>query len=224
MATPLSIEHLDRVDSTQDEARARFAGQPLLITATGQDAGRGRTGAGWRDADRSLAASVALRPGWDADRLPVVTLVAGLAVLDVLGERVDLKWPNDVVLGDDKAGGILTEASDGTTIVGLGLNVAWDQPPAGMAALHGRDPGIDHVRVIAERWAQALLERIAIGPDAWGRDEYVARCATIGRSITWEPDGRGAAVGIDLDGALLVETDAGIVPIYSGAVREVRAD
>ena len=50
MATPLSIEHLERVESTQDEAADRYAGTPLLVTATGQDSGRGRSGAGEKSA------------------------------------------------------------------------------------------------------------------------------------------------------------------------------
>lgn len=222
MATPLSIEHLERVGSTQDEAAARYAGTPLLVTATGQDLGRGRSGAAWLNADRSLAASLAFDPGWQPDRLPVLTLVAGLAVLDVLPSTVALKWPNDVVLADRKAGGILTEASDGVVLVGLGLNVAWEDPPDGMAALHGGDPGVEHARSVAERWAAALLERVASGPGSWGRDEYLARCTTIGRAITWQPDGSGTAIGVDEDGALLVDQGGRVVAIRSGAVREVR--
>lgn len=195
-----------------------------MVTATGQDTGRGRMGSVWRDADRSLAASLAFEPEWDPARFPVLTLVAGLAALDVLSPGIDLKWPNDIVLGEDKAGGILTEVIEGVVLVGLGLNVVWRDPPEGVAALHGFDPGVDHVRRVAERWATSLLKRAEVGPDGWARDEYVSRCATIGRAITWEPGGRGVAVGIDLDGALLVETDTGIIPLSSGAVREVRPD
>jgi BirA family biotin operon repressor/biotin-[acetyl-CoA-carboxylase] ligase len=222
MATPLSTEHLDRVGSTQDEARLRYAGAPLLVTASGQDAGRGRSGAGWIDADRALAATLAFEPGWSPDRLPVLTLVAGLAALDVLPSHVSLKWPNDVVVGDAKAGGILTEASDGIVLVGFGLNVAWAEPPDGMTGLHRTDPGPDHARAIAERWAAALLERCLRGPDGWGRDEYADRCSTIGRSVVWDPDGAGLVTGIGERGELLVETAAGPAMLDSGVVRVVR--
>jgi BirA family biotin operon repressor/biotin-[acetyl-CoA-carboxylase] ligase len=222
MATPLAIAHLERVGSTQDEARARYAGDPLLVTATGQDSGRGRSGSGWLDADRALAATVAFDTGWPPDRMPIVTLIAGLAALDVLPAHVSLKWPNDVVTGEDKAGGILTEASGGGVFVGLGLNVAWADPPAGMVGLHRSDPGVEHARTVAERWAKALLDRVAAGPDDWGRDEYVTRCSTIGREVTWEPDGVGIASGIGENGELLVDTAAGPVALDSGVVRVVR--
>lgn len=153
----------------------------------------------------------------------MVTLMAGLAVLDVLPSHVGLKWPNDVVVGDDKVGGILTERVDGVVLVGLGLNVAWADPPAGMAAMHRSDPGVEHARSVGEKWAAALLERVDTGPDSWGREEYVSRCVTIGRDVTWEPDGSGRAVGVGSGGTLLVETDGGVVSLDSGVVREVRA-
>lgn len=223
MATPLSIVHLERVGSTQDEAAQRYAGSPLLVTATGQDTGRGRSGSEWIDADRALAATLAFAPDWPADRLPVVTLVAGLAALDILPSHLALKWPNDVVVGDDKAGGILTETSDGIVLVGFGLNVAWSDPPDGMIGLHRSDPGAEHARTVAERWAAALLERAAAGPDAWGRDDYVERCSTIGREITWDPDGAGLASGVGPNGELLVDTETGPISLDSGAVRVVRS-
>lgn len=223
MATPLDVVHLGRVGSTQDEAAERFRGSPLLVTATEQSKGRGRGGAEWLNADRALAASLAIRPDWDPSRLSLVTLVAGLAVLDVLPSRVSLDWPNDVVIGDDKVGGILTESSEGLVRIGLGLNVAWQQPPDGMAALHRRDPGAEHVRTVAERWAGAAIERIGRGPDAWGRDEYSERCRTLGREVSWEPDGHGVAVAVGDDGALLVQAGDGPRTLRAGEVRRIRA-
>lgn len=223
MATPLSITHLERVGSTQDEAGHRYAGSPLLVTATGQDTGRGRSGSGWIDADRALAATLAFAPGWPPHRLPLLTLVAGLAALDVLPANLALKWPNDVVVGDDKAGGILTETSDGVVFVGFGLNVAWADPPDGMIGLHRSDPGVGHARTVAERWAAALLARAAVGPDAWGRDDYAERCSTVGREITWHPDGAGLVTGVGQNGELLVDTATGPTSLDSGAVRVVRS-
>lgn len=222
MATPPNVVHLEAVGSTQDEAASRFDGQPLLVTATHQDAGRGRAGVEWLNADRTLAASLAMRPEWPSARLPTLTLVAGLAVLDVLPPRVALDWPNDVVVGDEKVGGLLTEMSDGVLRVGFGLNVFWEDPPVGMAAMHDHDPGVEHVRTVAERWGAALVARVVHGPD-WGRDEYAARCRTLGRRVTWEPDGAGTAVGIGPDGALLVHTADGPLALRSGEVRRVRA-
>ena len=222
MATPPTIERAGRVGSTQDEARNRYRGNPLLVSATGQDAGRGRSGAEWIDADRAVAASLAFEPAWPTQAMPKIALVAGLALTDFLPESIRLKWPNDIVSDDLKIGGILTESSDGLVVVGLGLNIYWASPPEGMGAVHGSDPGEEHSHRVAERWADVFLHRIEAGPVAWGRAEYLARCTTIGRSIEWEPEGSGIAVGIGDDGALLVDSEAGEVALYAGAVRDVR--
>ena len=222
MATPLTIQRARRVGSTQDEARRRHRGNPLLVSATGQDAGRGRSGAKWIEADRALAASLAFEPAWPTQAMPKISLVAGLALTDFLPDSVRLKWPNDVVSDDLKMGGILTESIDGLVVVGLGLNIYWALPPEGMGAVHATDPGEEHSHRVAEQWAEVFLQRIEAGPTDWGRDEYLARCTTIGRPIEWDPDGSGIAIGIGDDGALLIDSQAGEVALYAGAVRNVR--
>ena len=226
MATPpLTVAHLDEVGSTQDEARDRFDGSPVLVTARRQTAGRGRSGATWETADRAVAASLAFVPGWPAATLPRLTLVSGLAALDAVGDGADvlLKWPNDVVIPEGKAAGLLVETVDGVVVAGMGINLFWPEPPDGAAALFARDPGLEAAQSLAVRWAAGLLVRSAAGPDAWGREEYAARCATVGAEIAWEPQGRGTATGVASDGGLEVETEAGTVTLHSGAVRHVRA-
>ena len=225
MATPPLSIHLDEVGSTQDEARTRFEGDPVLVTAARQTAGRGRSGASWENADRALAASLAFDPGWPVGALPRLTLVSGLAALEAIGPDVAmfLKWPNDVITPSGKAAGLLVEAGDGVVVAGMGVNLFWPDPPPGATALHDSDPGPAAAHRLAERWAQALLRRASAGPGSWGRDEYLARCATVGAEIAWEPDGSGRAVGVGPDGGLVVETGRGTVTLDSGAVRHVRA-
>ncbi|HSO49647.1 MAG TPA: biotin--[acetyl-CoA-carboxylase] ligase, partial [Acidimicrobiia bacterium] len=98
----------DEVPSTQDLARSELDRLPTVVIAERQTAGRGRTGATWLTAPRALAASVALLMDVD-DRRPL-SLMAGLAAVRVVAD-VSLKWPNDVVAGDEKLGGILVERS-----------------------------------------------------------------------------------------------------------------
>lgn len=222
MATPFTVIALQVVDSTQDEARQRFTGDPLVVIAGAQRAGRGRTGTTWESAPRSLAASLAWVPGWPESALGRVTLVAGLAALDVIGAAGGLKWPNDVIVGGAKAGGILTERFGDLVVTGLGLNLYWPEPPHGVAALAAADPGADAVGRLGEAWAGRLLARAAAGPDEWGHAEYVARCVTVGEEIAWDPTGRGTAIGIAPDGGLIVATGDGEVVLQSGAVRMVR--
>ncbi len=221
MATSYSAQHLGEVPSTQDLARDGFDSSPLLVTATGQTAGRGRSGAVWQTAPRALAASLAFRPGWDPQTSPLLTLLAGLSAADVI-DGATLKWPNDVLIGEAKVGGILSELSDGVVVIGLGVNLWWPTPPVGVTAVHRNDPGREAGPRLAERWAESMLALVEAGPGAWPIDTYRRLCTTIGREISWQPDGSGRAVDIDHSGALIVETSSGRVLLTSGSVTHVR--
>ncbi len=216
--------HLDSVASTQDEARARLGDVPVLVTAVRQTRGRGRTGNPWWSAPRALYASLGVRPDWPREAFSRLSLVAGLAMSELLPASVGLKWPNDLVdtATWDKVGGILAEAGGGDVVFGVGLNMWWPDPPAGVGSIHGSDPGAGHAAGIAARWAEALLRRIEAGPTNWGRDEYSRSCVTIGADITWEPHGRGTAVAVATDGALVVETATGAQRLTSSHVHHVR--
>lgn len=221
MATPVTTLHLDATSSTQDDARRLFTGEPVLVTAASQAAGRGRSGAKWVDADRSLAASLAFRARWPAENWGLIPLVAGLAAIDALGD-LRLKWPNDVVRGSEKVAGILSESDGEAVVVGLGVNLWWPGPVRGAGALWGEDRGAGAARLLASAWAAHLLGRLAADPVDWGREEYLTRCSTIGEEIAWEPTGVGRAVGVDDQGRLQVETTNGRIALDSGAVRLVR--
>ena len=223
MATEYVAHHLDRVASTQDEARARFAGVPCLVTATEQLAGRGRSGAEWMNAPRAVAASLAFEPDWPPARIPLLTLVAGLAAHRVLADRLLLKWPNDVVTrSGDKVAGLLAERTGDLVVLGLGANLFWPDAPQGAAAVATSDPGPDAPRVLAMRWAGSVLASVEAGPENWGQAEYRAGSATIGTYITWDNGGPGRAVDIDEEGGLVVETAGGMRTLRSGRVHSVR--
>jgi BirA family biotin operon repressor/biotin-[acetyl-CoA-carboxylase] ligase len=214
---------VEETASTQDEARRRYSGTPLLLVAARQTAGRGRLGRPWESASRSLAATLAFTPGWPQEAWPRLTLAAGLAAARVLGDRVGLEWPNDLVVGDRKVGGLLTEAAAGVVTVGLGVNLFWPQPSVERAGgLFPEDPGPESAPRLAGAWARGLLALVALGPASWGRHDYAARCLTVGRDLTWEPGGRGRAVGIADDGGLVVDTPAGRRVLFAGEVHTVR--
>lgn len=221
MATSYSAQHLGVVPSTQDLARDGFDSMPVLVTATGQSAGRGRSGAVWQTAPRALAASLALRPGWDSRAIPLVTILAGIAAAGVI-ESASLKWPNDVLIDEAKVAGLLAELADGVVVIGFGVNLWWPDAPDGVAAVHPDDPGAEAGPLLAERWAMSLLDLIEAGPDGWPIDAYRRLCTTIGREITWEPNGTGRAIDVDPTGALIVETPSGRERLTSGAVTHVR--
>ena len=121
-------------------------------------AGRGRTGRQWLEAPRAVAASLAVVPSWPKDEWPRLTLVAGLAAVDAVDDPdVDLDWPNDLVRGDVKVGGLIAEAEGDVVVFGLGVNLWWPDPPQGMGAIGDEDPGPDAALAVADSFAQGLL-------------------------------------------------------------------
>ena len=217
MATPYFQLKRDIVASTQDIAREALEDLPVLVMARGQTEGRGRGGDPWVTADRALAASLAFRCE-PADTRPF-SLMAGVAAVRSIPEAA-LKWPNDVLVGDGKAGGILVERRDDLVVVGFGANLWWREAPNHMTGIYREDPGEDRYAEIGGFWGAELM-RLIDGPD-WPIEEYRTACVTVGQPVTWEPDGSGHAVGIAPDGGLIVDTDRGRETIYSGAVRLVR--
>jgi BirA family transcriptional regulator, biotin operon repressor / biotin---[acetyl-CoA-carboxylase] ligase len=218
MATPYLQMIVEDVPSTQDLARSELADLPLVVIAPGQSAGRGRSGATWENADRALAVSVAWRV--EGDDLRPFSLMAGVAAVRALGNTVQLKWPNDVLKDGKKIGGILVERADGVVTTGMGLNLFWVEPFEGAGSLNSSDPGHEAFKQIGALWAAELM-RLVDG-EVWPMGEYREACATLGRDITWEPDGKGTAVDIAESGALVVETGSGRTELVAGAVRHIR--
>lgn len=231
-----AVVRFDGIDSTNREVaeRARAcAPAGLVVVADHQTAGRGRLGRSWSDEPgSSLLVSILLRPELEASALFVATAVVALALSDAChacaGVRPALKWPNDLLLGDRKVAGVLSEAlwppvSGGpgpAVVVGTGCNVTGGPPPgtAGTAttleAASGR-------RVERDELLDAFLAGLAPRLVQLGsRDglpaqlgEYRRRCATLGRRVAVEwPDGRkevGLATGLADDGRLVVTADDG---------------
>jgi len=137
------IHRLDSVPSTNDEAlRLVRDGAPhgTAVVAEEQTRGRGTKGRSWHSPrGRGLYASFILRwddPGGLEETFPLLPLAAGLAaagaVLQSAGVEALLKWPNDLVYGRRKLGGILTESvfragAPGHAVVGIGINVNHDE-------------------------------------------------------------------------------------------------
>lgn len=217
MATPYFQYTFESVPSTQDVARDKQQDLPVLVIAASQSKGRGRTGNSWLNADQAFAASYAYHHAPD-DHRPA-SLMAGIAARRSLGS-VSLKWPNDVLRADLKVGGILVERSEDVTVVGFGLNLYWDSSPDGAGGVFD-EPVEDSVRhELAALWG-AELARLLDEP-GWPIDEYRQACVTLGKSITWEPEGSGLAIDVAEDGGLVVEAPGGTKVITSGEVHTVR--
>ncbi|HEX2405373.1 MAG TPA: biotin--[acetyl-CoA-carboxylase] ligase [Acidimicrobiia bacterium] len=216
MATPYLQLWVEEVSSTQDLAREEVGRLPVLVAAERQTAGRGRGGAAWLSAPRALAASLAFRPS-DDDLRPF-SLMAGVAAARGLND-VSLKWPNDLMSDGVKVGGILVERAD-EVVVGMGLNLWWPEAPEGIGALDDEDPGAGLHAQIAGLWAAELMRLVEAG--GWPLDEYRSLCTTLGKTISWEPEGRGRAVDVAEDGGLVVEVSGARQTLTSGAIRHLR--
>jgi BirA family biotin operon repressor/biotin-[acetyl-CoA-carboxylase] ligase len=194
-----------------------------------QTAGRGRQGRAWESPPGVLTVSYVL----DAVDSRSLALAAGLAVVHALADacpdvasRLAIKWPNDVLLGGRKLGGILCEAAAGRVVVGIGANLAAELP-SGLAAisLHQVTPTVpgDLDLVVAIR--RYLLEAAALIA-VRGAGPLIAqvreRDALLGRSLTVAtPAGELAGTGAGLDDVgrlLVVVPHGGIAAIEAGHV------
>lgn len=230
------LRKLVTTTSTNDEAKhGARAGAPHGATwvTEEQTAGRGRQGRSWvSPRGENLLFSVLLRVDCVPSRLPLVAIVAGLAVRDAVARAapaadVRIKWPNDVLVGGKKIAGILVEAITvgrriEAVVVGIGLNVHTRLFPSDIAkratsvALVSSDPpdrdallthvleGIDHdLHVVLARGLGLVRSRIE------------AADALRGLRVRSDSGDAGVAEGIDDDGRLLVRRADGVLTRWS---------
>lgn len=140
----ITILRYPTLESTNTEAanQARNgAAEGVCVIADRQTAGRGRHGRNWVSAEGAgLYFSIVLRPKIEIRLLPLITLMTGIAVHDTLedfGLRPDIKWVNDILIGDEKISGILAETVETPTglavIVGIGINLTSSSFPEEIA-------------------------------------------------------------------------------------------
>ena len=240
------LHHYFRVGSTNSEgmqAAALGALEGGVFLAEEQQAGRGRGGHAWTSPPSTgIYCSVLLRPTLSPGDALLLSLIAGLsvasAVEDVTGLKPDLRWPNDLMIGEKKFCGILTEMNAEVTrvryaVVGIGINVnQWEFPPdlAEVAT---------SLRIATDReWSRveltaSLLQSLdreyrtlnsgniaSVRADIFRRFEHASSYAR-GKHVTVDEDGgfEGITAGLDERGFLLVQTDAGMKTVLSGSVR-----
>ena len=240
------IHHYFKVGSTNDvaiEAANKDAPQGSVFVAEQQTAGRGRSDHKWHSAHGTgIYCSVILRPKLPPAEVLVISLAAGLAAQSAIQGRklpVDLKWPNDLLIGDRKVSGILTEMNAEATrirhiVVGFGINVNQVSFPeelqrtaTSLRLATGRE--WSRVELCAallksfDQEYQSLLER----PNA--RESILLRFQerssyTKGRQVYVEENGggfQGITYGLDDRGFLQVHTAQGIRVVLSGSIRAV---
>jgi BirA family biotin operon repressor/biotin-[acetyl-CoA-carboxylase] ligase len=236
---PRFLEETGSTNAVALELAADGAPEWSVVAAGHQTAGRGRLGRSWASAPgRSLLFSMILRPPLAPERVPVISLLAAAVMAEscppVHPGRVKTKWPNDLVVGPRKLGGLLPEGRvDGGVIrylvLGVGVNVALSQddlPPdlRATATSLAMEGAVAEPEELLDRFLSAFRAAYhPIDPDfgTHALARYRGTCDTIGRRVrARSTDGReveGRAAGLDRDGGLLIE-DGGLHTVAFGEV------
>jgi BirA family biotin operon repressor/biotin-[acetyl-CoA-carboxylase] ligase len=230
----------DSTNSDAQDAARNGAPHGSVYFADEQLAGRGRGDHAWRsDAGVGLYLSVLLRLQVPVLRLPLLPLAAGLAAAEAVrsatGLTADLRWPNDLMIGPRKVGGILVEAKSAQgavdyAVVGLGINVHQRGFDSDLAPIATSLDLETERRVSQQDLLIALLESLErevleLADPAAG----VTIPARVEQASTWicgrrvEVHGPQACVGVtaglDEHGFLRVLTEAGLVTVQTGGIR-----
>ncbi len=246
------LTYLQQTDSTNTQAKvaARAGGaHGSCFVADEQTAGRGRQGRHWHsDPAENLLFSILLKPTLPPQKLSPLTLVVGLGVRDALSRhthaKLELKWPNDIVVGSpDLAGksikpklaGILTEseltsdaaAGHPAVIVGVGINVLTRRFPDELRDIatslkmlrkaDAHEVSREELLVDLLRSIEGALARYEEHGLREIVPELIQHDALKGRQV--RVDGKlGTAQGIDDQGQLLLKVDGQLEAIHSGTV------
>lgn len=224
-----TIRWVETTGSTNTDligAATRGGSHGLVLVADHQTAGRGRLDRMWEAPHGvNLLVSILFR---DLPEIPhqltqAVAVAAAEACEEVARQRgrhlqVDVKWPNDVLIGGRKLAGILASAGSGDAgfvVVGLGLNIGW--APAGavslaqaMAESGGTETSDTETSGLRDEVLIEILRRLSGLLEAAGetQEKYLRRLSTLGREVRVElPSGdvlEGRAIGVEADGRLVV--------------------
>lgn len=236
------LHYFPTISSTMTEA-ARLAGSGAphgtVVVADEQTAGVGRLGRSWHSqAGLGLYSTTILRLPLSPANVPVAALVLGLATADAITKAsnlaCDLRWPNDVLINERKAAGILAQLSDGCVLAGIGINVHQSFFPDGLRTpatslfleTHGHAP--DREDLLAQLLASldSFCELLQdSGSSAILRAFTAASSYVLHRRVLIEETGaEGVTAGLDDNGFLMVRLDNNRMErVCSGGIRPVNA-
>jgi len=238
------VHYVASTGSTNDDAKVgaqNSAPHGSVFFAEEQIAGRGRGDHLWHSTvGEGLYVSVLLRPEIPLKRLTLLPLVAGLAAAQAIREAaalgVDLRWPNDLLLGPKKSGGILVESHTEAgavawVVVGIGINVHQRSFAPGLATpatsldleagrAVARQPLLIALLHSLERESAALTDAAS----ALAIPHRAEQASTWMRGRRVEVHGPQACVGVtnglDEHGFLRVSTASGVVTVQTGGLRD----
>ncbi|HKY27431.1 MAG TPA: biotin--[acetyl-CoA-carboxylase] ligase [Pyrinomonadaceae bacterium] len=239
MMHPLTYQilHFDSLPSTNLEAMKRAAdgvSEGLVIVADEQTAGRGRLGRHWSSPKGAgLYFSIVLRPQVDAGTWPLITFAAALAVHDALFRccnlRTDIKWPNDIIVNGRKLCGILAETVESgaraSIVLGIGVNLTATSFPPELretaTSIQSATDAVPNPEAILHAILEAFQSRYATLLQDGGREEVIKEWSqnssfAAGKQIRVKNGHEtieGISRGVERDGALRIETEAGDIRV-----------
>jgi BirA family biotin operon repressor/biotin-[acetyl-CoA-carboxylase] ligase len=232
----LRFESLPSTNTELARMASEGAAEGVAVLADEQTAGRGRLQRTWSSPKGAgLYFSILLRPRIPVDRWPLITFMAALAVGDALQEatglRTDIKWPNDLLSGERKICGILSEAIETpagrAVIVGIGINLTPSAFPEATSVAEATGVKPDREAILAAllsaltRWYSLLNEREKIVAAWSSRSSYAT-----GRLVQVNNGDellRGTTCGVEPDGALRLRTVSGEIKVLrAGDVQSLR--
>jgi BirA family biotin operon repressor/biotin-[acetyl-CoA-carboxylase] ligase len=207
---------------------AAAAAEGEWLVALTQDAGKGRQGRLWQSLDGNFFGSTLIKLRAGDPAAPSLALAAGLALIEAVdiaapGCDLMLKWPNDLMLGAAKLGGILLERSGDRVIAGFGVNLAEAPAIEGRATadLGGAIAPQAFAPLLAASFARLLMAWRSAEPEAFAR-AWLARAHPIGTPLTVhsgkDETVAGAFAGIEPDGALRLDVGGQTQVIRAGDV------
>ena len=219
---------LSDVDSTNTFIKTLESKKMLdLVVTEKQSAGRGRRGNAW-DSPKIGNIYMSLRFSI-SDKIPALSLVTGLIVKKAIQDasketNVLLKWPNDLILNQRKAGGILVEIDQDKKIdnfiVGIGINIESDVANKSWIGLKEIDNEVDRNRIIIN--IASAFEKIASGKEDFKdwQSEWEKHCVHMHKKITLNLNDsdkvEGIFEGINHKGEMLLSNKNGILTFNSG--------
>ena len=227
------IVYHHEVGSTQDVAKSlaiQGSNEGTIVIAERQARGKGRVGRTWASLPGSIALSIILRPVAQPSEATRFPLMAGVAVAHAIEKITNLnpklKWPNDIIIGGKKAGGILTEMSgemDRITfiIIGIGINVttgedAFPEELKGTATSLQAEGEEKASRILLVQNILAELESLYTDFMASGFNPILEKWKSISNTIgmpvsisSKRQTIEGRAIDIDQDGALVLQKEDG---------------
>lgn len=207
---------------------------PLWISARRQTAGRGRSGRAWASIEGNLFATLLMTPDCSLADATQLSLVAGVATVDAARRAIEpaglaglrLKWPNDILIGRQKLGGILLESVSApggapAVAVGIGINLVGHPESSGQEATHlsahvtrdgpqvGRDTMLVHLAREMAVWVQRWREGRGFSEI---RAAWLERAGPVGERVSVNTGSglvEGRFQGLDATGALILQDESG---------------